>query len=206
MVIKKLVVGSIETNCYILSDGKSSEAIVVDPGADYEDIKAALDRNNLIPKFIVNTHGHIDHTGSNNEFNIPVYIHKLDADFLESPEKNLSSFCGASKVLSKPSRLLEDGDIVELNGLRLEVMHTPGHTPGCICLKSEDAVLTGDTLFFEGIGRTDLPGGTESYIIKSIKERLFTMDDKITIYPGHGPESSIGHEKKNNPFIICESQ
>lgn len=201
MLIEKIVVGEMQANCYVLAETKNSASIIIDPGADYEDIKAILDQNKLKPKLIINTHGHIDHIGENDKFKLPIFIHKLDSEFLTDPAKSLSVFFGNSKTSLEPYRQLEDAEIVELESLKLEVIHTPGHTPGSICLKIDSVVFTGDTLFFEGIGRTDFPQGDEKRLIKSIREKLFVLPDEMIIYPGHGPSSTIGHEKNNNPFL-----
>ncbi|MBM3253863.1 MAG: MBL fold metallo-hydrolase [Candidatus Omnitrophica bacterium] len=201
MIIETIVVGEIQTNCYILAEDKNSDCIIIDPGSDYENIKAILDKNKLIPRFIINTHGHIDHIGANGNFKIPIFIHRLDSNFLDNPEKSLSLFFGNSKTSPKSSRQLEDNDIVELRDLKVKVIHTPGHTLGSICLKIDSILFTGDTLFFEGIGRTDFPESDEKKLIKSIREKLFTLPDDIIIYPGHGPSSTIGYEKENNPFL-----
>lgn len=201
MLIEKIVVGEMQTNCYVLAEAKNSNSIIIDPGADYEDIRAILDENKLKPKLIINTHGHIDHIGENDKFKLPVFIHKLDSEFLTDPVKSLSVFFGNSKISSASYRQLEDAEAVELKNLKLEVIHTPGHTPGSICLKIDSVVFTGDTLFFEGIGRTDFPQGDEEKLVKSIRERLFVLPDDIVIHPGHGPSSTIGHEKNHNPFL-----
>ena len=202
MLIKRIVVGPLESNCYLFGDEATKEIFVIDPGGDYREIKSVIDKDGLKPKAVINTHGHGDHIGANKEFGIPVWIHRLDADFLIDPSKNLS---GAFDFLLKTktaSRLLEDGDILNIGKYSLEVIHTPGHTPGSICLKAEGAIFTGDTLFCEGIGRTDFAYGSGEDIIDSIKEKLFTLKDNYVIYPGHGPSSTIGNEKANNPFIL----
>ncbi len=201
MLIEKIVVGEMQANCYVLAEAKNSASIIVDPGADYEDIRAILNKNKLHPKLIINTHGHIDHIGENGQFKIPIFIHRLDSEFLTDPTKSLSLFFGNSKTSPESYRQLEDGQTVELESIKLEVIHTPGHTPGSICLKIDGVVFTGDTLFFEGIGRTDFPQGDEKRLIKSIREKLFVLPDDIVIYPGHGPSSTIGHERNHNPFL-----
>lgn len=201
MVIETVIVGDMQTNCYILAEDKKSSCIVIDPGSDYKKIRAVLDRHSLTPDFIINTHGHIDHIGANAEFKIPIFIHSLDDDFLENPQKSLSLFYGNSKKSPGSSRLLEDKDIIELKNLRLEVIHTPGHTPGSICLKTDTILFTGDTLFFEGIGRTDFPQGDGENLIRSVRDKLLKLKDETIIYPGHGPISTIGHEKNHNPFL-----
>jgi glyoxylase-like metal-dependent hydrolase (beta-lactamase superfamily II) len=201
VLIKKIVVGLMESNCYLAGDEDTKEIFIIDPGGDYKSIKSVIDKYSLKPKAVINTHGHGDHIGANKEFNIPVWIHRLDADFLIDPSKNLSGAFGFLLKTKTASRLLEDGDILNIGKYSLEVIHTPGHTPGSICLKAEGIVLTGDTLFCQGIGRSDFAYGSEKDITSSIKEKLFTLDDDYVIYPGHGPSSTIGDEKLNNPFI-----
>lgn len=201
MLIEKLVVGLMESNCYIVGDASTKEVFIIDPGGDYNKIKAFLDKDELKPQAIINTHGHGDHIGSNDEFDLPIWIHRLDAGFLQDPSKNLSGAFGVFLKTRKAEKLLEDQDILRIGNFTLKVIHTPGHTPGSICLEGEAIVFTGDTLFNSGIGRTDFAYGSEEDIIDSIKQRLFTLDDKYIVYPGHGPDSTIGNEKLNNPFV-----
>jgi len=201
VLIKKIVVGPLESNCYLAGDENTKEIFVIDPGGDYKSIKSVIDKYSLKPKAVINTHGHGDHIGANEEFGIPVWIYRLDADFLIDSSKNLSGAFGFFLKTKSASRLLEDGDILNIGKYSLEVIHTPGHTPGSICLKAVGVIFTGDTLFCQGIGRTDFAYGSEKDIINSIKEKLFTLDDGYIIYPGHGPSSTIGDEKLNNSFI-----
>jgi len=202
VLIKTVTVGPLESNCYLAGDDLTKEIFIIDPGADYEIIKGIIDKDGLKPKAVINTHGHGDHIGANKEFGIPVWIHRLDADFLTDPSKNLSGAFGFLLKTKTASRLLEDGDALSMGKYKLEVIHTPGHTPGSICLKGDGVIFTGDTLFCQGIGRTDFAYGSEEDIMCSIKERLFTLDDDYIIYPGHGPSSTIGNEKLYNPFIV----
>ena len=191
-----------QANCYILAVTTSAEAIIIDPGADYTKIKSALDKDNLKAQVIINTHGHIDHMGANHEFGIPVWIHRLDADHLINPMKNGSLiFLQFPYRSPSASRLLEDGEEITVADITLKVIHTPGHTPGGICLKVDNILFTGDTLFCGSIGRTDLPGGSQQELVNSIKEKLLVFDDNTVIYPGHGPSSTIGNEKRTNPFL-----
>jgi len=200
--IKKIVVGLLESNCYLAGDEDTKEIYVIDPGGDYKKINSAIVEYGLKPKAVINTHGHGDHIGANNEFGIPVWIHRLDADFLTDPSKNLSGAFGFFLETKAASRLLKDGDILGIGRHNLEVIHTPGHTPGSICLKARGVIFTGDTLFCKGVGRTDFAYGSQKDIMSSIKEKLFTLDDDYVIYPGHGPSSTMGNEKMNNLFII----
>lgn len=201
MIIKTVVAGFMEANCYIVGDESTKEAFIIDPGGDYNKIKKAVDKDGLSPRAVINTHGHGDHIGADKEWGLPVWIHRLDADFLQDPSKNLSGAFGFLLKTKAAARLLEDGDILKIGKYALRVLHTPGHTPGSICLKSDGAVFTGDTLFYECVGRTDFDYGSEEDIMRSIKEKLFVLDDDYIIYPGHGPSSTIGHEKTNNAFI-----
>ena len=197
----KLTVGPMECNSYIVGCDKTKDAVVIDPGADAERIKSLADKKGLKIRYVINTHGHGDHIGANGAFNVPILIHGLDEDCLTDPAKNLSSMFFFNISSPKAARLLEDGDTIEFGACRLSVIHTPGHTPGSISLKMGDEVFTGDTLFRGGIGRTDLPNGDETMLLRSIRDKLMVLGDDTKIYPGHGPDSTIGEERRNNPFI-----
>ena len=174
-------------------------AIIIDPGDQYLKIKAVLDKHKLKPAMVINTHGHFDHIGSDDEFGVPVYAHKKDIPMLLDARKNLSaSFSLAYKVNSK-IKTLEDKEVIKLDCLELEVIHLPGHTPGGIGLLMKkpqtDIIFTGDTLFFQGVGRSDLPGGSQQLLEDAIRERLFVLPADTKVYPGHGPSTTIGQEK-----------
>jgi len=207
MFIKRLVVGVLETNCYLISCKKTKIAAVIDPGGEDEVdlILNLLQKNNFDLKYIINTHGHIDHIAGNKTLKAKtealLLIHRLDADMLVNANKNFSSFMGKEICSPHADKLLEEGDEIYLGTLNLIVIHTPGHTLGGISLVSNNIVFTGDTLFAGGIGRTDLPGGSYQDLIKSIKEKLLILGDDKIIYPGHGPDSTIGEERKTNPYI-----
>lgn len=202
MFFKKIIVGDLEENCYLIADDKTRNCIIIDPGAEDERIKKIIAENKLSPRFIINTHGHADHIGADDKFGLPVYIHRLDAQCLTDPGKNLSYFTGEPFALSVSQvKVLEHGDKIELDSLSLKVIHTPGHTPGGISLKLDKVVFTGDTLFFGGIGRTDFPGSSEQQLLVSIRDRLLSLNDETVIHPGHGPSSTIGNEKRRNPFL-----
>ncbi|MCX5679564.1 MAG: MBL fold metallo-hydrolase [Candidatus Omnitrophica bacterium] len=200
-MIKRFVTGPIETNCYVVWDTSTNDACLIDPGGDAEKIKDFLEDNGLRLDFIINTHGHGDHIAANSYFRVPIYIHEFDKDFLLDPGKNLSGAFLFPFVSPAASRILKDGDTVKLGTLTMEVMHTPGHTPGSISIALDDVVFTGDTLFAGGVGRTDFEYGSEDALIKSICQKLMPLADDIIIYPGHGPESTIGEERSSNPFI-----
>jgi len=199
--IKRIVVGPLETNCYLLGDLDSGEAALIDPGGDGEGlINAHLEDNGLKLKCIINTHGHGDHISSNRKFSAPIFIHELDACFLGNPVLNLSASYGLEITSPEADRLLKEGDIIGIGSFKLEVLHTPGHTPGSISLIGDDIAFTGDTLFMGGVGRTDFIYGSEKDLIYSIKNKLYELDDSVIIYPGHGPKSTIGREKRENAF------
>lgn len=195
MIVKKWTVGSYFTNCYLVECGETKQAIIVDPGFDSNsEAKAILEEireKGLHVNYIVNTHGHPDHTSGNKrmkkETEAPILIHKQDAPMLNQ--------------LPPADQLLEDEDIIKFGHVTLQVLHTPGHTRGGICLLGEDAVFTGDTLFAGSIGRTDFPGGSYKQIMRSIQEKLVVLPDHLIVYPGHGPKSTISKEKRNNPFM-----
>jgi len=201
MMLKILAVGELQVNCYILADETTKEAVVIDPGADPDGIKECIAKNKLKPLFIVNTHGHADHIAANKFLNLPIWIHELEKDFLIDPSKNMSAFFGIDILSLEPARLLKDGDEISVGSLKITVLHTPGHTPGSISLKVDNIIFTGDALFCEGIGRTDFSYGSEKGLLNSIRNKILTLPDETIVYPGHGPASTIGHEKKNNPFL-----
>lgn len=200
MILENVCVGMMQVNCYILASGENSSAIIIDPGSEAHKIKRALEKHGLRPGLVINTHGHYDHIGCDDKFGVPVYVHSKDLPMLEDSRLNLSGFFALSYKVSSEVRVLEDKEQIKLDDIELEVMHMPGHTPGGIALllKKPEAkiVFTGDSLFCQGIGRTDLAGGDEALLIISIRERLFTLPDDTLIYPGHGPSSTIGEEKK----------
>ncbi len=201
IILESILVGEMGVNAYIVADPASKDALIIDPGADYPKIKKIIDKYSLKPKYIINTHGHGDHIGADDKFNLPVLIHRLDGEFLSSPIKNLSAYFGFSLKMPKPERFLEDKEKIEIGSIALEVIHTPGHTPGSICLKYGNILFSGDTLFYEGVGRSDFPDSNEKDLFKSIKEKLFTLSNETIVYPGHGSKTTIGHERKNNHFL-----
>ncbi|MGB2804130.1 MAG: MBL fold metallo-hydrolase [Candidatus Zixiibacteriota bacterium] len=205
MILKTLVVGLLETNCYILGDEKTKDAVVIDPGADFEEIDRQLRTLELKVKYIVLTHGHFDHTGALAQLKkatgAEALIHAEDSPML-SPTGQAQPFLmdsGADPCAA--DRTLRDGDKIRFGENRLEVLHTPGHTPGGISLVTDRMIFTGDTLFCGSVGRTDLAGGSLQQLIDSIKRKLLPRGDDCLIYPGHGPASSIGEERKHNPFL-----
>jgi len=209
MEIDRLVLGSYQTNCYILREDESAEdCLVVDTGLEAGGLIDFLDERKLNPVAVVLTHGHADHiTGVEmlrGKFpDIKVFIHKLDAEMLTGALSNLSLMAGMKFSTDPADFTLEDGGVVEQAGVKLKVLHAPGHTPGGICLYSEDegVVFSGDTLFCDGVGRTDFPGGSMTRLLKSIREKLLVLPEETVVYPGHGPVTTVAQEKANNPYL-----
>jgi len=200
-LIERFVVGALETNCYLVYNKAGRTGFLIDPGSFDRTVKDFIDRNGICIKNIINTHGHIDHIAGNKKFGYPILIHESDSDFLKNPVKNLSFFTGIMPSLSLMAGFLKDGDRIAEGAVAFCVIHTPGHTPGSISLKFGNRIFTGDTLFREGVGRTDFPYASEKDLLNSVKCRLMVFDDNVEIFPGHGPPSTIGHERKKNPFI-----
>jgi glyoxylase-like metal-dependent hydrolase (beta-lactamase superfamily II) len=205
MILKILIVGELQTNCYILGDEKTKQGVVIDPGGDFEIIEDHLKKLKLKIKYIILTHGHVDHIGALAQLKkatgAEILIHSKDSAMLYDPNQNLSIFSGDEIIATKADKLLEEGDIIQCDGIKLEILHTPGHTPGSISLLTDEMIFTGDALFCGSIGRTDFPGSSYQKLISSIKDKILTKEDDLIIYPGHGPSSTIGEEKRNNPFL-----
>lgn len=194
MLVKMFTVGMLGTNCFLVADAKSREALIIDPGFDNEfeskQILKEIEKNGFEVKYIVNTHGHPDHVGGNATMKkltkAPVLIHEYDSASLSSPSAD---------------RILHDGDLIEVGTVKLRVIHTPGHSKGSIILLGTDCVFSGDTLFAGSIGRYDLPGGSLKEIQSSLRGKLMGLPDNFKVYPGHGPVTTIGEERRNNPFL-----
>src|SRR4030042_4216516 len=209
MHIYYLILGGYQTNCYVLrKDDAAQECLVIDPGLEADELIEFLDEQKLNPVAVVLTHGHIDHIAGvavlRNRFpEIKVYIHNLDAEMLTEPKRNLSAMTGSAFVTGAEDVSVKERDIIDLAGVKLLVLHTPGHPPGGISLYSKQAAIAfvGDTLFADSIGRTDFPGGSVSQLLNSVREKLFTLPQKTQVYPGHGPATTIAAEKAHNPFF-----
>jgi len=208
VIIDRVVVSPFATNCYIVGSEASKQGIIIDPGDEAEAILGRVADLELDIKLIVLTHGHIDHVGAlkavKETSGAEMAIHADDAKSLRGLRGFLQSVLvpGLSyPVPPPPERLLQDGDSLDVSDLHFKVLHTPGHTPGGICLLGEGVVFSGDTLFNYGIGRTDLPGGSYHRLMESIRTRLLVLPDNTIVYPGHGPETTVGDERAGNPFL-----
>lgn len=205
MIIQKIIVGPLESNCYIIADEQTKEAIIVDPGDEPDIIIDFIKEKTLQVKYVVCTHAHFDHIGAVSEMKqetgAPIVIHRDEQEVYRSTRKQAALWGFDLEELPKPDMLVSEGDILEIGSLKFMIIHTPGHSPGGICLSGEDILITGDTVFAGSVGRTDLHGGDIIQLKKSFK-RLMSLPEKIKILPGHGPETTIGKEKKENFFSL----
>ncbi|MBU5638190.1 MBL fold metallo-hydrolase [Geomonas sp. Red69] len=207
MLFETIVVGPLGVNCFILGDKQSNEGIVVDPGADCEMILAAIAEFGLKVKYIINTHGHFDHMGCNRALKektgAQLLAHKEDVPFLLNAARSAQKYGLNVENSPEPDAFLTDGMKLEFGRREIEVLHTPGHTQGgcCLYLANEKLLITGDTLFADSVGRTDLPGGDHGQLIDAIKNKLMPLPDDTIVWPGHGPSSTIGQERRFNPYL-----
>jgi glyoxylase-like metal-dependent hydrolase (beta-lactamase superfamily II) len=205
MIIKTLPVGPIMANCFIVGCKETLEAVVIDPGDEPDKILASLAESNLQVKFIINTHGHFDHVSANKGIHMatkaPILIHALDAPMLQQISASAANWGLSAENSPSADRTIDDDDTITFGKIKFKVIHTPGHTPGGISLFTDGHVFVGDTLFAGSIGRTDFPGGDFETLKSSIQDKLFALGDDVRVYTGHGPETSIGHEKRTNPFV-----
>ena len=205
MILESVVVGSVFTNCYVLGCEKTRNGAIIDPGGDVGLVHDLVKKLDILPRYVINTHGHADHMSENGEmkkrYGAQILIHRGDAPMLTDPEKNLSIFMGPAIVSPPADRFVEERDIIEVGEVRLKVLHTPGHSPGSISLVGHGCAFTGDALFAGSIGRTDLAGGSHRQLLESIRIKLFPLADETRVCSGHGPESTIGWERGQNPFF-----
>lgn len=205
MKLYRIPLGMYATNCYIVADEASGEALIIDPGSEADKVEDLLTKNQLTPIKVLLTHGHHDHTGAVqaiiDKYHIPLAISAADKPMLTDPQLSLGSYMGGAAAISAVPELLQEGDQVACGSLSFKVLATPGHTEGGICFYGEGIVIAGDTLFQGSIGRTDFPGGSFEVLEKSIQDKLYTLPEDTVVYPGHGPETTIRQEKLSNPFV-----
>lgn len=205
LIIESLTVGPIQANCYILGCEETQEAVVIDPGGEADRILMTLARSNLKLRYIINTHGHFDHVGANKRLKdvtgAPILIHRLDAPMLDQLSASAASWGLSAEDSPAPDRMLEEGDTVTFGTITLKVLHTPGHTQGGISLFTDGCVFVGDTLFAGSVGRTDFPGGNAATLKQNIQAKLFSLADDVIVYPGHMEPTTVGKERRTNPFV-----
>jgi hydroxyacylglutathione hydrolase len=208
MIVKQLIVGNMSVCSYIIGCEKTGKGAIVDPGGDENVILAEVEKMGLQIEYIIATHGHPDHVCGNrfikDATNGAIVMHEADADFFEQPEtQNYFSMLGMEA--SPPTEIkVKEGDTIEIGEVKLQVIHTPGHTPGGMCLYCAPDLLTGDTLFVGGLGRTDFPGGSYDDLIDSINNKILVLPEETIVWPGHGyggSRSTVGEEKRSNPYL-----
>ncbi len=205
MILQVFTLGSLQANCYLVGCSEERVAAVIDPGGDPAPVLKAAGEEGLTITSIINTHGHLDHVAGNEALGdatgATLYIGRLDGPMLADGNLNLSRLVGISLAPQEPDVLLDDGDEVVVGGLTFTVLHTPGHTPGGMCLYGHQVLFSGDTLFAGSIGRTDLPRGDYQQLITSIREKLLVLPGETRVYSGHGPSSTMEMERQGNPFL-----
>ncbi len=204
--VVSMELGNLQTNCYIIAEKSSQKAVVIDPADEGERIYQLIEERGWMLEKIVLTHGHFDHIRGLNALKqrnaVEVLIHQADSDMLTNAEKNFSLFLGNPFTTDKADGFLKEGETIKIGSLELGVIHTPGHTPGSVCFLGDGLAVVGDTLFRSSIGRTDLPGSSTEQLLRSIRQSLLVLSDETRVYPGHGPQTTIGIERRGNPFLV----
>jgi glyoxylase-like metal-dependent hydrolase (beta-lactamase superfamily II) len=205
IVVHQMSVGPLQVNCFIVACRSSGEAAVIDPGEEGERILRLADKEGLRISKVINTHGHFDHIGANQyvveKTGAELLIHADDLPLLQNARSHAEIYGLSVTASPEPDRLLDQGDAVQFGELSFNVLHVPGHSPGGICLAGEGHLFVGDVLFSGSIGRTDLPGGDFDALVEGVRERLFALPDETIVHPGHGPDTTIGRERRMNPFV-----
>jgi hydroxyacylglutathione hydrolase len=206
ITIESFSLGPLQTNAYLLVNADTAKAVIIDPGMNPQPLVRRIE--NLDIEAILLTHAHFDHIGGVEEIRrlkgCPVYLHDLESDWLSNPKKNGSSRWpefGGDMTTAPAEYALDEGQTLKLLGEQIKVLHTPGHSPGSVSFLIGNDLFGGDVLFRLGIGRTDLLGGREEDLYDSIQNKLYLLDDGVRVYPGHGPRTTIGYEKDNNPYV-----
>lgn len=206
LAVKHMIVGAVATNCYLAENTKTKEALIIDPGDNAPGIEKIIKSDGVTPVAVLLTHGHFDHAMAAeevaNEYGIEIYAHEAERETLEDPRINLSGMIGQT-LKFHADRYVKDGEVLHLAGFDIQVFHTPGHTLGGVCyyLEEEKVLFSGDTLFCQSVGRTDFPTGSASTLIRSIQEKLMPLPDDTEVYTGHEDMTTIGMERKYNPFL-----
>lgn len=199
------IVGPFSVNSLIVWCERTRQAVLFDAPGDVDDVLQVISSHKLHPIYLVNTHGHADHILANREImqhlSIPLLIHADDRPMLADPARNLSLSFGEPIISPDADGTLADGDALRIGESELQVMHVPGHSPGSIVFYHPGFVITGDTLFARGVGRTDFPGSSERELLENIRSKLYVLPDDTVVYPGHGPTTTIGEERRTNPFV-----
>jgi glyoxylase-like metal-dependent hydrolase (beta-lactamase superfamily II) len=208
--IDTIVVGPFEVNCYLVWNEQTGDAVIFDPGADEDVIFDAVTQSGCTPRAILLTHGHGDHIAAvgavKSRYDIPICCGSGEEELLANPSANVSAFLGTPIIAPPPDALLNDEDHVSFGALQFLVLSTPGHSPAGVCYlhETEGVLFCGDTLFAGSIGRTDLPGGSIEILLLSIRQKILTLPDPVICYPGHGPRTTVGAERRSNPFLTGE--